>query len=707
MYKKKTITFIILLSLIGNNLAALGKAKIEPVVEPTKYPDYSYIYLGRDKHEKYNRKMFNFDLGLNKYVIKPIHILWATIMPQYCMDRIFCFSNNIEYPIRLVSSLIQKDFHNAGNETKRFLMNTTVGIAGLFDPAKRYLKIYRSYDNMDKALARRNIKPGTFFVAPVIMFTTVRGLFGRVLDMAFNPTTYIGTPVLAVIKACITINRTSYMQPILELVESNYADPYDVTKKAFGINGCIKKNNFDRIEVQSTLRTDNIAQNTPDDDDDVLVSEKKQKTKKTKLSVSSKIVDKSTIYMGDENAEVIESLLGLENVSVKPNLHLEGYNPQGPVSDSMRTSLFKLADVHKSIWNELSPWNRSFANRMKKDKINIVEGRDDYMFKYLLQKDKHSPLAIIYPSTGDGVKANHPLTFAKMFYDAGYSVIIQGNPFQWEFVKSMPSDYRPGLPARDALLMRATTTRIIDKLQKKYGYEFGDKVLLGTSLAALDIMFIAEQESQDNSMGNTKYIAICPPIDLMYSMKKVDSITDEWRLYPDEFKERFAVAAAKIVNLYLIRNDINFDINSLPFTEDEAKLITGFLMHQKLSDIIFTIENAPKNKPSDIYNTINNMGYNDYFEKYIMPDMEAVSKELNHGFGLIAISDYLENANNYKIYHTKNDYLINKTQLKQLKRMAGDKLIIMDNGSHMGFLYKKEFQNDLRKTIADFKKDEL
>lgn len=701
MFKKKTITLIIILSLLGNNLVALAKAKTEPQREPTKYPDYAYEFLGRDKHEKYNRKMFNFNLGLNKYAIRPIHILWATIMPQYGMDRIYCFSNNIEYPIRLVSSLIQKDFKNAGNETKRFFMNTTIGLAGFFDPAKRYLKIERSYDNMDKAFARRNIKPGAYFVAPVLNFTTVRGLFGRVFDMALNPTTYIGTPILAVIKACITINRTSMIQPLLELVESNYADPYEVTKKAFGINNCIKINNFDRVEVKSGLRTNEVAQEP--EEEEIFVSVKKHKDQKTQLSVSGKIMDKENFYIGDENTEVIESILGLENVSLSPNIHLEGYNPQSPVLDSMRTSLFSLPDVHKSIWNELSPWNRSFAKRMKKDKVNIVEGRNDYAFKYMLQKDKKSPLAIIYPSTGDGIKASHPLTFAKMFYDAGYSVIIQGNPFQWEFVKSMPEDYRPGLPARDALLMRATTTRIIDKLQKKYGYEFGDKVLLGTSLSAIDLLFIAEQESQDNTMGNTRYIAICPPIDLMYALKKVDNITDEWKLYPDEFKERVALTAAKIVKLYQSKNDINFEVNHLPFTEDEAKLITGFLMHQKLSDVIFTIEQAPKNKPSDIYNKINNMGYYDYLETYIKPDIEAVDKELNHGFGLIAISDYLENADNYVIYHTKNDYLINKTQLKQLKRMSGDKLIIMDNGSHMGFLYKREFQTDLRKTISDFK----
>jgi hypothetical protein len=232
-------------------------------------------------------------------------------------------------------------------------------------------------------------------------------------------------------------------------------------------------------------------------------------------------------------------------------------------------------------------------------------------------------------------------------------------------------------------------------------------VLLGTSLAALDLLFIAEQESKDNTLGNTQYIALCPPIDLMYSLRQVDAYTEEWKNFSHELKQKVAFTSAKLVNLYLIKKDIDFEVNHLPFDEDEAKLITSFLMHQKLSDIIFVLEKAPNNKPSGIYDTICKMGFEDYFNKYIMADPESVEKELEHGFGLVAISDYLENANNYKIYHTRNDYLVNTIQLKQLKRMAGGNMVILDNGSHMGFLYRPEFLLDLQKTIIEMRNGSL
>lgn len=684
MIKRRIIALFFLVLFFSYNTAGFS--------QELKYPDFAYEYLGRDKSENYNRKMFNFDLGLNKYVIRPIHIIWASILPQYVMDRIFGVSNNIEYPIRLVSSLVQKDFHNAGNETKRFFINTTIGLAGMYDPAKKILKIERSRDNMDKAFSRRNIKPGAYFVAPIIAFTTVRGLFGRLFDMALNPTTYIGTPLLAIIKAGIMINRTSYLQSIIQLVESNYADPYEVTKKAFGIDSYIKKNNFDRVQVINDLTApidNNIEKDLVETENNTL------------LNVSAKIVEKDNLN-SKNTQEIFEAKLGLENVSIEPDIYLENYAPQSPVVDSMRTSLFILPDVNKSIWNELSPWNKSFAKKIKYSSVNVFEGRQDYVFRYRLQKNKNAPLAILYPSTGDGVKASHPVMFAKLFYDAGYSVIIQGNPFQWEFVKSMPENYRPGLPSRDAEMMRLTTFKIINKLESKYNRTFDKKILLGTSLAGLDVLFIASQELYNNTLGDTKYISICPPIDLLYSLNQVDKYMAEWKNYSDDLKDKVAYTSAKIVKLYQAKKDINFVVNHLPFDEDEAKLITSFIMHQKLSDVIFTIEKAPTNKRSDIYETIYRMDFKDYMDKYILPDEDAVAKELNLGFGLVAISDYLSSSDNYKIFHTPNDYLINKTQLKQLKLLTGNKLVILDNGAHMGFLYRPEFVAELVKTITSF-----
>ena len=73
---------------------------------------------------------------------------------------------------------------------------------------------------------------------------------------------------------------------------------------------------------------------------------------------------------------------------------LPGYNPQNPVVDAMRTALFDLPGIDDSIWTDLSIWNRCFAKRIKTDTVAIENGREEYKFRYILQKDKNSPLAI-------------------------------------------------------------------------------------------------------------------------------------------------------------------------------------------------------------------------------------------------------------------------------------------------------------------------
>ena len=85
-----------------------------------------------------------------------------------------------------------------------------------------------------------------------------------------------------------------------------------------------------------------------------------------------------------------------------------------------------------------------------------------------------------------------------MFYDAGYSVIMQGSHFQWEFVKSMPDGYFPGWPEEDAEKVRLVTSKIIKNLENKYECNFSEKSILGTSLGAMSALFVANLESKEN-----------------------------------------------------------------------------------------------------------------------------------------------------------------------------------------------------------------
>lgn len=671
----------------------------ELLKQQSKYPDYGYMYLGADKYEKLNRKMFNFNLGLNKYAIRPVHILWASVMPEYGIERIQSAYRNIEYPKRLMSSLIQKDFKTSKNETIRFLTNTTLGLGGMFDPAKRFLKIEPSSEDMEQALTKCKCNQGPYIVLPVMSGTTTRAIAGKLLDTSLNPTTYVATPVLAMVKAGLTVNRTSYIQPLIKMIESTYADPYEIARKMYGLNNYIKFENYDRKEIFDTSESTDLPDNPE------LVENNLNNREESSDNDDLTVAD---IIKGGANIDnILLKSYNANNSQLMADMILYDYNPQSPVVDSMRTALFDLPEIDKSFWNELSIWNRSFAKQIKTSSVSVTPDKEEYKFRYIMQKDKNSPLAIIYPSIGEGIQSHHSVVMAKLFYDAGYSVVIQGSHFQWEFVKSMPDDYKPGIPSRDADYLLSVTSKIISQLEDKYGCKFPSKTFLGTSFGAMAALFVADKEYKNNTLGNTKYISICPPINLLYAMEQVDKNSEEWS-HLDNLKEQAAQTASKVVQLTDMKDENkDFHIGTLPFTDVEGKLITGFIMHQKLSDLIFTLEKTPKNKSTDIYQTINNMNYKDYAKKYLLSDGNKTFDELEDETNLLLVSDYLKNASNYKIYHSLDDYLVNQNLLKKLKICTGKKTTLLSNGAHLGFMYTPEFLEDFKKEISLTKETDL
>lgn len=653
------------------------------LAEGTKYPDYAQMYVGEDKLEGFNRKMFNLNSKLNKFVARPIHILWASIMPQYGMNRIQSAYNNIEYPKRLASCILQKDGKGIKNETIRFLANSTVGLGGMFDPASKFLKIKPTNENMEQALCKCKMKSGTYMVMPVLNACTPRSLCGRTLEAALDPSVYLASPITALVKFGLMVNRTSYMQPIAKMLESTYADPYDIQKKLYGIENYIKNSNLDRQDLLAT------EAKLVDTEDNEIAQE-------VDSFIKSKTDDSLTGAAA--NIDDIENLEIIKKEPLKPDIILSDYNSQSPIVDSMRTALFDNPEINKSIWNELSVWNRSFAKRIKTASISIIPEREEYRFRYIMQKDKNSPLIILYPSVGEGCQTYHNTVFSKMFYDEGYSVVMLGSHFHWEFVKSLEKGYCPGVPSVDADNLKLVTLKILNQLENKYDCKFKDKIIVGTSFGALSSLFVAEKESKNNTLGVSKFIAISPPVELVYAVEQLDKNSEELENNTPEVKHKTAITAAKILQITKPKDSTpNFEISELPFTEQEGKLITTFLLRQKLSDLVFTIENIAKGQKTDIYNTINNMSYKDYVEKYLLDGNSLES--IRYDSSLYSLSDYFVNNDNYRIYHSPDDFFTTESQISRLKTLAGDKLICISNGSHLGFLYRKEFQEALKAEI--------
>lgn len=657
--------FAFFINICFNNVSFAAKA----AGSKTIYPDYTYEFVGKDSWEKFNRKVFTFNLKFNKYVVRPANIVWASVMPQYGMDRVKCFYTNTSYPIRVVGCLLQKDFPASKIETKRFFTNLTVGVLGLYDPALTKYKMEPRNEDMAQVLAYYNLKKGPYLVLPIIAQGNVRDIAGQALNLPLNPCSYIVGPISLASTGVSLLNDTTAWQGLFKMAD-NYVDPYDVSKKSFGLDKYIKNENLDRKEV---------------------LAEK---------SEGQNLIDVKYISTDDSDAS--------KRADLKADIKLTDYNSQGSTVGALRTIYFDNQNIGKSKWAELSVWNKTFVKQIKTGSVKLDPFRAKYNYRYVMQKDKTSPIAIIYPSIGEGIMSQESVVQAKLLYDQGYSVVIMGSAFQWEFVKSMPENYRPGLPCQDAKYLRLTTALVLNKLQGKYACLFEKRILVGTSFGALTGLFVANaEENEKNTLGISQYILICPPIQTFYALQQIDKFSQDWKTNPSDIKMRAAIVTQKVIKTSekAAKDEVQAKSYPLPFDDGEAKLAIGFAMGQKLSDVIYTIENydvaskASAVDKEELYKKINNTSFYDYAQRYIVPSQNKQISELDYDASLYAIADFLATNKKYKIYHSVNDCFVNSAQLVWLKKQTGNKSVYFSDGSHLGFLYRKEFIDSFKNDI--------
>ena len=159
----------------------LHDAGAETVVLPKSVPD---------PIEPFNRVMWGFNKGLMTGVIKPTSKVYRFVVVKPIRNGIGHFGRNLTYPGRLINNLLQGKWRGARDESYRFVCNTTVGIAGFFDPATKW-KIPKSDADFGQTFGQWGWKPECFIMLPVFGPSNERDTVGLAADTAANPLLYI------------------------------------------------------------------------------------------------------------------------------------------------------------------------------------------------------------------------------------------------------------------------------------------------------------------------------------------------------------------------------------------------------------------------------------------------------------------------------------------------------------------------------------
>lgn len=154
-----------------------------------------------DPFEPVNAAVFEFNYRLDKYAVKPAAKVFNFFIPPDVQQSLFNVFQNIRFVPRFFNNLFQAKFQGASIELSRFLINTTLGVGGLFDPAKIMFELETPQEDLGQTLGSYGIPPGPFLMIPLLGPFTVRDGIGFLGDTALDPFNWLVLPILEVADA--------------------------------------------------------------------------------------------------------------------------------------------------------------------------------------------------------------------------------------------------------------------------------------------------------------------------------------------------------------------------------------------------------------------------------------------------------------------------------------------------------------------------
>lgn len=135
----------------------------------------------------YNRMMTGFNDWFYTWVLDPVARGWRWAVPEVARRGINNFFHNILFPIRFVNNALQLKFMNAGEEAARFGINTTIGILGIWDPAKEWFDLEPHEEDFGQTLGYYGVGGGFHIVLPFFGPSNLRDTFSMYPDDYLNP----------------------------------------------------------------------------------------------------------------------------------------------------------------------------------------------------------------------------------------------------------------------------------------------------------------------------------------------------------------------------------------------------------------------------------------------------------------------------------------------------------------------------------------
>ncbi|MGZ8190719.1 MAG: MlaA family lipoprotein [Methylococcaceae bacterium] len=243
-----------------------------------------------DPYENVNRKVYVFNDTVDNYIAEPISDAYRYITPQFVQTGVFNFYNNLKNINVVVNDVLQAKFKQSTKDTGRFVINSTVGLVGLFDVAKK-IGLEQNEEDFDQTLAVWGVPSGPYLVIPLLGPSTTRGIPGAVFDTAANPSSYVGAPIQLI----SLLNTRANAEGSLKFIDEAALDPYLFTRESF-------------LQWRESLATDGKSQASSEFDDELEEGDLESNSKETSsLNNKSSVDRKGFTQVADSFSNISQS----------------------------------------------------------------------------------------------------------------------------------------------------------------------------------------------------------------------------------------------------------------------------------------------------------------------------------------------------------------------------------------------------------------
>ena len=630
---------------------------------------------GSDPIEPFNRAMFSVQHVIMEYPVDWIGRVYTSILPRPAIKCINNLCLNLEFPARFVSSLLKAEWRGAGHEFLRFLANSTLGIAGLFDVGLHWFGLHSTDSDFGQSFHTWGIDPGCTLVLPFLPRVNFRDAAGFIFDCAFDGKTYI--PYSSV----VMLNQAIVAQELYHNAVAGASDPYKSYRETMVL----------RRELQNRLWFYRLQD------------------RKTELFMPLK----------DKKLQAPERKLPEK---IQANWHdLRNFGDFSPVASTLQVVMWQPEARNDWWYMPLSIFNSAFVSSMKK--ISAVlpnEGEVTCGFwkapenkeKDAKGKKKQTPppkLVVLLPGVGGSYQGSSTLALAELLNRNNCAVLSFDCPFSNSFMTQTRTAKLPGNVAHDAEILRGVLKKVLAVLKEK---ELIDdkmpRLLAGYSFGGLYTLKMAELEKLSPQLNFRRYAALNPPVSLQHASFTADELARSGSSWSEKksFDILSETAGRLITASALGRMPEQGRVMGLFHPgEEEARFVAGLYFRVVLRYILHDAHRAGVKTPlvtpyswwrrNALYLEIDKVSFKEYAEKFVAPHYPGKTVAELYRNGDIRSFKGVPEHPDVRIIHTWDDPLLSHEERLWLDSSFGKRLTWFSRGGHLGNMHMKEVREKI------------